>query len=257
MLDSTTCNPPGGDPMPIVAALEPPAFAGEVQPRAALLWYEAEGRGLGTLHPLSATRRGQAVIGAGRPFAHRDLQEWLALLAGQPDRAAVAWLPSTVLAHGPDFTVWWRPARVGPMGFLLQGQRFGVRVPWPPLLFVAREQRLWCAALAEDARPEPETPLFHAPLMNVDASGQVCLGTADVPPDGTLAYCTDWEAALCATNFTHVNHRQTLRVPGAREAGTEAHFAFWQRQHERARFPTDALVPWRSTGLRWVEAVLG
>ena len=43
--------------MPIVAPLEPPAFAGEVQPRAALLWYEAEGRGLGTLHPLSATRR--------------------------------------------------------------------------------------------------------------------------------------------------------------------------------------------------------
>lgn len=26
--------------MPIVASLEPPAFAGEVQPRAALLWYE-------------------------------------------------------------------------------------------------------------------------------------------------------------------------------------------------------------------------
>jgi hypothetical protein len=46
-------------------------------------------------------------------------------------------------------------------------------------------------------------------------------------------------------------------VPGAREVGTEAHFAFWQRQHERARFPTDALVPWRSTGPRWVEAVLG
>ena len=177
--------------MPIVAPLEPPAFAGEGQPRAALLWYEAEGRLFGTLHPLSATRRGQAVIGAGRPFTHRDLQEWLALLAGRPDRAAVAWLPSTVLAHGPDFTVWWRPARVGPMGFLLQGQRFGVRVPWPPLLFVAREQRLWCAALAEDARPEPETPLFHAPLMNVDASGQVCLGTADVPPDGTLPHRAD------------------------------------------------------------------
>ena len=243
--------------MPIVAALEPPAFAGEVQPRAALLWYEAEGRGLGTLHPLSATRRGQAVIGAGRPFAHRDLQEWLALLAGQPDRAAVAWWPSTVLACGADFTVWWRPARVGPMWFLLQGQRFGVRVPWPPLLFVARDQRLWCAALAEDARPEPETPLFHAPLMNVDTNGQVCLGTADVPPDGTLAYRADWEAALCATNFTHVNHRQMLHVPGACEVGTEAHFAFWQRQHERARFPTDALVPWRSTGPRWVEAVLG
>ena len=62
---------------------------------------------------------------------------------------------------------------------------------------------------------------------------------------------------MCATNFTHVNHRQTLQVSGAREVGTEAHFAFWQRLHERARFPTDALVPLRSTGSRWVEEVLG
>lgn len=243
--------------MPIVAALEPPAFAGEVQPLAALLLYETEGRVLGTLHPLSASRRGQAVIGAGRPFKHRDLQEWLALLAGRPGRAAVAWLPSTVLARDADFLVWWRPARVGPMWFLLQGQRFGVRVPWPALVFVAREQRLWCAALADDARPEPETPLFHTPLMNVDANGHVCLGTADVPPDCTLARRADWEAVVCETNFTHVNHRHTLQVSGAREVGTEAHFAFWQTLHERARFPTDALVPLRSTGQRWVEEVLG
>lgn len=54
----------------------------------------------------------------------------------------------------------------------------------------AEQQRLR-AALAENARPESETPLFHAPLMNVDANGQVCLSTADVPPDGTLAYRAD------------------------------------------------------------------
>ena len=243
--------------MPIVAPLEPPAFAGQVQPRAALLLYDTESRIIGTLHPLSATRRGQAVIGAGRPFTHRDLQEWLALLAGRPGREAVAWWPSTVLARGADFLVWWRPARVGPMGFLLHGQRFGVRVPWPPLLFVAREQRLWCAALAEDARPEPETPLFHAPLMNVDTKGEVCLGTAEVPPDCAIESHAAWEAVVCDTNFAHVNHRQTLQVPGAREVGTEAHFAFWQTLHERAHFPTDALVPLRSTGQRWVEEVLG
>ena len=50
--------------MPIVAPLEPPAFAGEVQPLTALLLYQTEGRVLGTLHPLTATRRGQAAIGA-------------------------------------------------------------------------------------------------------------------------------------------------------------------------------------------------
>jgi PRTRC genetic system protein B len=242
--------------MPVVAPLELPAFEGQVQPLAALLLYETEGRVLGTLHPLTATRRGQAVLGAGRPFTHRDLQDLLARLAGQPRRTDAALLPSVVLAHGADFLAWWRPARVGPMGFLLQGQRFGLRVPWPALVFVAREPRLWCAALADDARPEPETPLFHAPLMNVDAKGEVCLGTADVPPDCAIESRAAWEAVVCDTHFAHVNHRHTLQVPGAREIGTEAHFAFWQSQHERARFPTAALVPRQVTLQRWLEEVL-
>ncbi len=242
--------------MPIVAPVEPPAFAGEVQPLAAVLLYQSEGRVLGTLHPLSATRRGQAVIGAGRPFAHRDLRDLLALWDGQPRRPAVAWLPSAVLAHGEEFLVWWRPAQVGPMWFLLQGRRFGFRVPWPALLFVARAQRLWCAALADDARPEPETPLFHAPLMNVDANGHVCLGTADVPPDCAIESHAAWEAVVCATNFAHINHRHTLQIDGATDIGTEAHFAFWQALHAQARFPATVLVPLRRTVQGWLEEVL-
>ena len=67
-----------------------------------------------------------------------------------------------------------------------QGQRYGFRVPWPPLLFLAVRHTLYCAALAHADRPEPETPLFHAPLMNIDAQGAVCLGTAETPPTCSL-----------------------------------------------------------------------
>ena len=37
-----------------------PDFAGAVEPLSALLLYQAEGRILGTLHPLNTGRRGQA-----------------------------------------------------------------------------------------------------------------------------------------------------------------------------------------------------
>lgn len=241
--------------MPIVAPLEPPAFAGEVQPLTALLLYQTEGRVLGTLHPLTATRRGQAAIGAGRPFSHRDLQALLALLAGQPGRRPVEWLPSTILAHSTAFTAWWRPARVGPMGFLLHGQRFGFRVPWPSLVFVAREQRLWCAALAENTRPEPETMLYHAPLMNIDAHSEVCLGTAEVPPDSTIPSLAAWEAVVCETSFAHVNHRHTLQIDGATDISTEQHFAFWQALHDQTRFPATARVPLRCTVQDWIQEI--
>jgi PRTRC genetic system protein B len=242
--------------MPVVAPLEPPAFDGEVQPLAALLLYEIEGRVLGTLHPLTATRRGQAAIGAGRPFTHRDLQNLLSQLAGQARRSEIAVVPPEVVARGAEFTVWWRPARVEPMWFLLHGQRFGLRVPWPPLVLVASNQCLWCAALADDARPDADAALYHAPLMNVDAQGQVCLGTADAPPDGTIESRAAWEAVVCETNFAHVNHRHTLQIDGATDIGTERHFAFWQALHAQARFPTAALVPRQVTLQRWLEEVL-
>ncbi|HRW65162.1 MAG TPA: hypothetical protein P5032_05335, partial [Candidatus Competibacter sp.] len=94
--------------MSVVTTSTWPDFTQTVEPLNALLLYQVEGRILGTLHPLNTGRQGQAVIGAGRPFTHRDLQSLLALLAGQPARPTVTFLPPTVLAHGEDFTAWWQ-----------------------------------------------------------------------------------------------------------------------------------------------------
>ena len=60
--------------MSIVTHSAWPDFASAVEPLNALLLYQAEGRILGTLHSPNTGRRGQAVIGAGRPFTHRDLR---------------------------------------------------------------------------------------------------------------------------------------------------------------------------------------
>ena len=134
-----------------IAQIEIPTFSGVVKPVAALLLYETEQRVIGTLHPLTVSRRGQAVLGVGRPFSQRDVQDLLALLAGQHPPKTFDLLPAHLLAHGEEVLVWWRPGQVRPMWFLLNGQRFGFRVPWPSLVFVAHRQGLWCAALAQKA----------------------------------------------------------------------------------------------------------
>ena len=239
-----------------IAQIEIPTFSGVVKPVAALLLYETEQRVIGTLHPLTVSRRGQAVLGVGRPFSQRDVQDLLALLAGQHPPKTFDLLPAHLLAHGEEVLGWWRPGQVRPMWFLLNGQRFGFRVPWPSLVFVAHRQGLWCAALAQKARPQPDTALFHAPLMNIDAQGQVCFGTADIPPDHAVEHCADWEAVVTATNFSHVNHTHTLQLKEEREMGTERHFAFWQSLDGQKRFPTAALHPRQQRLQAWLERVL-
>lgn len=152
--------------MTVLALFVPPAAPEAVVPRAALLLYACGGRLVATAHPLAATRAGRAAIGAGRPLSRRELHGWLAALAGEGRRAVAAWLPPEVLASEEDALIGWRPARRGPMGFRVEGHTVGLRVPWPPLVFVARRQSLWCAALTANARPKPHAPLCHAPLMN-------------------------------------------------------------------------------------------
>ena len=98
-----------------------------------------------------------------------------------------------------------------------------------------------------------DRPQCHAPLMNVDAGGAVCLGTAEAPPDCALERRRAWEAAVCATAFSHVNHPDTLRRDGP--VGTEAHFAFWRGLDGARRFPSEALASRRQTLTAWWEAL--
>ncbi len=242
--------------MTIMAPTALPPSPGDVQPLTALLLYQVEQRIIGTRHPLTATRQGQAVLGVGRPFTQRDVHDLLTLCAGQRPAATLQWLPSHLLAHGEDFLVWYRPGAIRPVWFAFNGQRFGFRVPWPSLVFVAYRQTLSCAALAKSTRPEPDAALCHAPLMNIDAQGRVCLGTAEVPTDHALERCAAWEAAVYATNFSHVSHAQTLQIKGEQTVNSEQHFQFWQALHGQKRFPAHALAPMRRTLQGWLEARL-
>jgi len=132
--------------------------------------------------------------------------------------------------------------------YLRQGERtLSLMVPWPPLLLAARERTLYVVALRGGRRPTARTPLYHAPLMNVHATGQVCTGNADLPAETTLATLAAWQAVLTDTWFTHVNHPNTLRLPDSTgmAVDTRRYLRFWRDLAKRRaeRFPVACLTP--------------
>lgn len=155
-------------------------------PRAAFLLYTCQGRLLATVHPLRASQF--------RPGRHRRGS------APHPPRPARLVRDTRRSDPGGRYRVaptpCWRAAGI----FRL----VAARPHRPDLVFTARRTlrvfacpgRLhvrgcghdaWCTALARNARPQPNTMLCHAPLMNVNAHGAVCLGNAEPPSEGATA----------------------------------------------------------------------
>ena len=73
-----------------------------------------------------------------------------------------------------------------------------------------RNGKLYVAALGSSRRPAASTRLYHAPLMNVDAFGRVCTGTADLPASCGIPDIPAWERVMHDTYYSHVNQNHTL-----------------------------------------------
>jgi PRTRC genetic system protein B len=216
------------------------------QPRCALLVFGLEhNAAILTRHALTLSPQGP-VVGAGTVLSERDLTELVVLLQNRPREQGAQWLPPDVLAAGPAHLAWVIPAAVRPLWCKMDEQTVRCAAPWPRLLLLARPGALIIAALKDTRRPRPITPLFHAPLMNVGASGSVCLGTATAPAVLAVASRGEWLRLLTDTWFTHVNHPHTLALKGKRQTvDNAAHMAFWKKL-EKANapaFPADALAP--------------
>lgn len=115
-------------------------------------------------------------------------------------------LTKHVLAVGPETLVWFEPARPRVMFFRcpdpclqkLSGQTF----PQPALLFIATSRQLRVLALAEDARPAADTPLYVAPYWNTTPAA-VCLGTTALPESLSAHDTWAYSSAFFASAFTH------------------------------------------------------
>lgn len=199
---------------------------------------------------------GGPLIGPGTLLREEDKRALIETLLGTLSQEFQL-LPLHVLAIGAAKIAWYVPGRNRPMHFNINQRRFSLRVPWPTLVFRVVEGQVWLAALAHAERPNEGTPLYHAPVMNVNAATHVCTGSAVLPPGSDLGNCEAYERAIYETNFSHVNHRRTLS--GGDDVSDTDHVRFWRQLARRKAtiFPADALVPLDTTVGEWLAAGTG
>lgn len=230
--------------------------ASSLVPRHALLVFEDSGnasRFAFTWHQVRQSAEGVSV-GPGRLMTSHDQEELLAILKNACS-TTTSFLPAEILSRSAHQVAWYVPAKRRRMWVRIGTQTRPYLVPWPTLLFCVRDGRLRLAAMSTNKRPLPTTPLFHAPLMNVYADTTLCNGTAALPSGDAFENRGEFERIVFETNFTHVNHGDTLRIRGAREVSTGAHSKFWRGLHDKRteRFPITALSPLRTTVAEWLD----
>lgn len=203
-------------------------------------------------HDIDVRRSGASELGAGHVLSAAQMTGLLQLASEGMRRDGISLLPETVLSTGPDHLVWYRPGARRKMWFHIGGRRVALTVPWPSLIYaVTAGRNLHVTAYRGSGRPRPDTPLWHAPLMNVGRGGDVCVGNAATPSDADPAALDGWVQVIEGSCFSHTNQNMTLRPlwrAGNQEGDDEItdaeHLRFWRNLHEQrvADFPNRYLV---------------
>lgn len=173
-----------------------------------------------SLHGMEMTPAG-ARLAEGKPITAEAMQSLAAMAADAVKRKAEI-LPASVLVSSDDWLVWWRPEGVEDMSFdisigngeedreRLQG--VCLAMPLPPLVFalqrghgVGGSHGIFVFATDRNERPGPGTPIYRAPLLNVNDNGIVCWGDGERPKTRSVEDLDQWERLYFSSQFTHVN----------------------------------------------------
>ena len=189
-------------------------------------------------HRVTLNRSKTPVIGAGVALQTAALKDALRELSRVQGQSEIVWADDFTVAAGPSLNVWWSAAQSRWMHFNTPGLVQSLPAKNPPLVWLANEKGLMVFALKENQRPGPDTALFHAPLFNVYASGDVCMGTMTVP---ALAEARKWEESFYAATSTHPNppNRRLTTAKGG-------NVALWKRlmlSKCAPEFPVKDLIP--------------
>lgn len=169
----------------------------------------------------------------------------LTLLGGLSERFSTNTdlLPENILAFSLKHLLWWLPAGSRRVHFDCKelGKRSAV-VPHPALIFAVMQGGWYVWAMKESVRPTLTTPICHSPYFNVDDSGRICTGSANVPDDISPSTIHNWEKAFFDSAFTHTNGKVK------KVALKDGEYGFWKRMldGEYKSFPTKLLVPHKS-----------
>lgn len=187
---------------------------------------------------------GKPVIGAGRPMTEADYLAMVQVLAPQ-QRPQIEWQDHSILAKGMGKMIWWTPPMTRAM-FFKKSDMFGATTftgqgvcPVPGMVWMSDGRDLFVYAFRGNAMPEKETKLCQAPLFNVWAKGEVCVGSATRPDDSAKGDPKAWERFLFDSNFTHPNFAEKDRLT----RGVNP-VEFWKKMLAKPtkKFPDSVLV---------------
>ncbi|KVP60784.1 hypothetical protein WK72_18960 [Burkholderia ubonensis] len=171
---------------------------------------------------------------AGEPVTERQLATFAAAATNHAGQQG--FVHERVIFAGSGVVAWWMPACVRHVWFKSEkplGTRAGP-AHQPALFFIAQGDSRHVFALAENARPQRETPLFQAPYFNVYSSGSVCTGNVEITKQPTAADVEQYEDEFFRSRFTHPNAVKLIR------GGSIS--TLWRQLLDGAEFPTDRLV---------------
>ena len=201
----------------------------QVTPRTAFVlsdYVDGSERGTVITEHTAELRNNRLLINGGRLIDAVSLATVLSSFAVEAD----GWIPPNLIYQSRTRIAWTVPGKRRRMAFTVQGQTHLLMVPWPHLLLIARAgDTLQVLALAHEGTPHRLNPVYHAPLMNLGGTGDLCFGNAH-RPSFALASIPAFEDALFNTRFTHVNHPHTFA--GRNQVTTALHLAQWQGLHE-------------------------
>lgn len=183
------------------------------------------------------TFKSDATLSIGQLISIDAIQREFAQLTAKNDSTTIDFLPENLLFESDSLVVWHTKRFIGDMWFRVATAPECLTIEWPALIFIASKQskKLKVFATATNSRPTMDTKLYHAPVMNVDEKGVLCQGTATLPSvicTSTIKDCSD---TLFDSQFTHVNHKATLR--NHRSSGE--HIGFWR---SKAKSPNSRAV---------------
>ncbi len=215
----------------------------DMKARMAVVVYHGKEGTLATINRVGRTESGGPVLLSGECLTHENLRALTERLTEKGRSRHL--LPPEVLVADQDLLVWHTPAQRRPV-FWETGTEVdrwsGKPALFPALLWIAGPKSLHLFALASDARPTADTPLYRAPVYNVYATGMMCPGTVRMPefPVAEPEVIAGYETAFFCSSFVHTNlgGKDITNYWGG-------HAGLWKSLHATTHrfFPSWALVP--------------
>jgi hypothetical protein len=179
------------------------------------------------------------------------------------EKSAIQLIDDSIIAASGKALVWRMAPGPATLRFSVGiGRPIDVNANLPQLIGAAIKRNngvkeVYLVAVRRRGKPDLSTPLFHAPLMNIDSRSQLTLEEQSEFPEASLASVLEWHKAIHQMTMTSVGHERTIRIrdlkPGA-AVSSYNHLRFWRGlSRECASFPSWSLVERKETFGQWLN----